>query len=105
MVDIEKAFTHNNDKFFKEYWEIRDRYKKTSPDGQTVTEPQKREMYIGYLHLYYRYLDELHPISRIVVAVLYCMGFVCLIVPSAGVFWRVSQMLWQTLTHDIRMLF
>ncbi|WP_354125578.1 hypothetical protein [Bradyrhizobium sp. LB8.2] len=105
MVDIEKAFTHNNDKYFKEYWGIRERYKKTNPSGQTETEAQKREMYIGYLHLHYRYLDELHPISRVVVAVLYSIGFVCLLVPSAGVFWRVALILWQTLTQDIKMLF
>ncbi|MCK1738310.1 hypothetical protein IVA79_31025 [Bradyrhizobium sp. 138] len=100
MVDIEKAFTHNNDKYFKEYWGIRERYKKTNPSGQTETETQ-----IGYLHLHYRYLDELHPISRVVVAVLYSIGFVCLLIPSAGVFWRVALTLWQTLTQDIKMLF
>lgn len=105
MVDIEKAFTHNNDKFFKEYWEIRDRYKKTNPAGQSETDDQKRQMYLGYLHLYYRYLDELHPISRVIVAILYSIGFVCLLIPSAGVFWRVCQILWQTLTRNIGLLF
>lgn len=105
MADIEKAFTHNNDKFSKEYWEIRDRYKKTNPAGQPETQPQKQEMYIGYLHLYYRYLDELHPISRISVAVLYSIGFVCLLIPSAGVFWRVSGILLATIKQNVGLLF
>jgi hypothetical protein len=105
MVEIEKAFTHTNDKFFEEYWEIRERYKKTNPHGQALTAAQKQEVYIGYLHLYYKYLDELHPISRIVVAALYSIGFIFLLIPSAGVFGRVCEILWRTLTHDVGLLF
>lgn len=102
MAEIEKAFTHTNDKFFKEYWEIRDRYEKTNSAPISVS--QKQEMYVGYLHLYYRYLDELHPLSRIAVATLYSIGFVCLLVPSAGVFWRVCLILWRTVTRDFGLL-
>jgi hypothetical protein len=104
MVEIEKAFTHTNDKFSKEYWEIRDRFEKTNA-GAPLSTAQKQEVYMGYLHLYYRYLDELHPLSRVVVAVFYSVGFVCLLIPSAGVFLRVCGILWKTVTRDIGLLF
>ncbi|WFU52364.1 hypothetical protein QA639_21900 [Bradyrhizobium pachyrhizi] len=106
MAEIERVFTHNNDKFIEEFFEIRDRYKKTNLPGEAgVTSEQRDSMYVGYLHLYYRYLDEEHPISRIAVAVLYSIGFVCLLIPSAGVFWRVCKILWGILTTQARLLF
>lgn len=105
MAEIEKRFTHEDDKFFDEYWEIRDRYGKTIAAGEGFSPDQKKEVYLGLLHLYFKYMDETHPIARCIVAVLYSIGFICLVVPSLGVFWRVCQILSKAVSIDIGQLF
>jgi hypothetical protein len=105
MAEIEKRFTHTNDKFFDEYWEIRDRYGKTISGEDGLSLEQKKEVYLGFLHLNFKYMDETHPISRCAVAVLYAVGVICLLIPSLGVFRRVCEILWKAASLDIGQLF
>ncbi len=90
----------NSANYTKEYQRIRDRYepKLLSID---YTIEQKREDMVeakvqinnGILHLYFAYLDNSHPIPRLLTAIFFAIGFIALAVPSAQVFLKVTQLL------------
>jgi hypothetical protein len=88
-----------NSSYKDEYRRIRDRYEL---DGggkpRAISEEEKRQVNNGVLHLYFRYRDNLHPKVRLVVFISYVMGFLCLMIPSLGVFFRVVRILWNIVT-------
>ena len=81
----------------KRYKMIRDRYER---GGAAITEAQKREVNNGVLHLYFEYLDNSHPKMRLVAFISYAVGFLCLLIPSLGVFFRVLDVLWSVFTTN-----
>ena len=100
MREIERIFT-NHDKLGEEYFDIRTWPERTNQFGDEVL----RNQHIAYLHLYFRYLDETYPIARLLVAVLYAVGFVALLMPSLGVFKRVFGILVRTAHHSFASFF
>ena len=55
---------------------------------------EKLEMINGILHLYFTYKDATYPLMRLFVFICYAIGFIGLLVPSLGVFFRVVRILW-----------
>jgi hypothetical protein len=76
----------------KRYIKLRDRHEQSF---EPITEQQKEEVNNGVLHLYFRLRNCSWPGIRHLVAVLYAVGFVCLLFPSLGVFWKVLHVLWK----------
>ncbi|MCK1328637.1 hypothetical protein IVB57_09570 [Bradyrhizobium sp. CW9] len=74
------------------YHKLRDRYERNT---YAITDEQKAEINNGILHLYFRLLNYSWPPIRYLVALFYLVGFVCLLFPSLGVFWKVLQVLWK----------
>jgi hypothetical protein len=61
-----------------------------------VSETSKEQSDNALLHFYFRYLDVSHTTMRWIALISYITGFVCLLIPSAGVFIRVMSILWAT---------
>lgn len=78
---------------------IHDRY------GPAQTNEQKSQVNNSVLHLYFEYLDNLHPLMRWIAFLSYAIGFICLMIPSLGVFFRVVDILWSALTTNPRLFF
>lgn len=91
--EIEKVLRENA-ATAKEYIKIRNRYE-LSPSGSSrmIAEPEKVQVNNGMLHLYFKYQNEQRCwFWKWPVAVFYLVGFICLSIPSLGVFRRVFAM-------------
>lgn len=77
---------------------IRNRYERGQ--GPPITEAQKAQVNNGVLHLYFEYLNEKSAAWRSLVWLFYAIGFVCLVIPSFGVFAQISKKLWLILTTN-----
>jgi hypothetical protein len=86
-----------------EYVRMRNRYERVP--GPPITEEQKAHINNGVLHLYFRLLNNRCPVARWATGVLYLLGFVCLAVPSAGVFIRVVKIIFGVLITNSVLLF
>src|SRR6266478_1435957 len=74
-----------------EYHKLRNRFESLD----TVPfEESKQQIHNGILHLNFWSANYSYPIARLIVAMSYVMGFVCLAIPSIGVFFRVVRILW-----------
>src|ERR1700730_5024755 len=54
----------------------------------------------GVLHLYFRWLNNRWWAARWLTAACYLIGFVCLAIPSAGVFYRVMKIIFGVIRND-----
>ena len=86
--------------YAKEYKRIRDRYEPRLQSTDYTVEHQredvaeaKAQINNGILHLYFAYLDNTHPILRLLAAIFFAIGFAALAVPSVQVFLRVTYLL------------
>jgi hypothetical protein len=86
-----------------EYIRMRDRYERTP--GPPITEEQKAHINNGVLHLYFRLLNNRWWAARWSAGAFYLIGFVCLVIPSAGVFFRVLKIIFGVLSTDFWLLF
>jgi hypothetical protein len=90
----------------KRYTEIRERFDliRTDRQGRLSVDYShdalredlaalKTEAFNAILHLYFEHLDRSHPLVRALSSLLFTIGFVCLLVPSLQVFWRVLTLL------------
>jgi hypothetical protein len=91
-----------NSAYRPEYVRIRDRYER---DGSPISEEQKAHVNNGILHLYFQFLDNKWRAARWCTAACYGLGFLCLAVPSAGVFYRVMAIIVGVIRTDIGELF
>jgi hypothetical protein len=93
---MEDELRHSS--YIDEYKRIRSRYENL---GGVTTEKQFEETKLqinnGVLHLYFRYKDNSYLLMRLIAFVCYVVGFVCLLIPSIGVFFRVVRILWNVL--------
>jgi hypothetical protein len=85
-----------------EYVRMRDRYER---EGTPITEDQKAHINNGVLHLYFRWLNNRWWAARWLTAACYLIGFVCLAIPSAGVFYRVMKIIFGVIRNDFGQLF
>ena len=86
--------------YAEEYKRIRDRYEPRLQSTDYTVERQredvaeaKAQINNGILHLYFTYLDNTHPILRLLAAIFFAIGFAALAVPSVQVFLRVTYLL------------
>lgn len=49
------------------------------------------EYWRAFLYIYFEHLNLKHPLARTVIQIAYVIGFTCLAIPSAEVFWRVVK--------------
>ena len=75
-----------NSRYKTRYQRIRNRYEQ---DMKPITAEQKAQVNNGVLHLYFEYLDHRYLVWRWVAFVSFVVGFFCLMIPSAQVFYRV----------------
>jgi hypothetical protein len=87
-----------NSLYKDEYKKLRDRF---DPPGGVVGQSAKDQANNGILHIYFRYLDSSYPVMRFIASMFYVVGFVCLMIPSIGVFVRVASILWGTFPLSI----
>lgn len=62
-------------------------------DVQPLNEGDWEKYRIEHLHLYFDYLNESHRLPRLMVCLLYTLGFGLLAIPSGEVFWKVLCLL------------
>jgi hypothetical protein len=90
-LDEVEAALKNSEEYRPYFHDVSERFHRPL---QTVATEEELGVYInGILHLYYRLQNSSNPTIRGLVAVLYTLGFVCLLIPSLGVFYRVSKIL------------
>jgi hypothetical protein len=89
-------------RFAGRYKRMRDRYES---DFKAISDHQKSQIDNGVLHLYYDLQNLKYPLARILIGFLYLIGFACLLYPSAGVFWRVSKILYRVVNEQSSILF
>lgn len=82
------------------FWAIRDSYRKTDRN-----DADRAEYRNGLLHLLYRKHNLHHPFFRLITYILYAIGFLCLLIPSAGVFVRVIRILGRIISQQSHLLF
>lgn len=86
-----------------EVMRMRNRYERLG--GPPITDDQKRTIDNGLLHLYFRYQNNSRFLWRWLAGLAYAIGFVCLLIPSAGVFWRVIKIIVDVAEANVRLLF
>jgi hypothetical protein len=91
-----------NSAYKSEYLRMRDRYEKS---GSPITEDQKAHVNNGILHLYFQFLNNSSWAARWCTVLCYGLGFLCLVVPSAGVFYRVMAIIFSVIGSDLGELF
>jgi hypothetical protein len=87
-----------NSAYKSEYVRMRNRYEK---GASPITEDQKAHVNNGVLHLYFQLLNNRWWVARWCTALCYGIGFVCLVVPSAGVFYRVMAIIFGVIRTDL----
>jgi hypothetical protein len=86
---IEKMLA--NSSYAEEYQKLRNRFE--SLDTMSF-EDRKQQIHNGILHLYFWSKNYSYTYARLIVSVSYAIGFVCLLISSIGVFFRVVRILW-----------
>jgi hypothetical protein len=89
-----------NSAYKNEYMRIRDRNQERISRDFPLSEAIE-QAYNATLHLYFAYKDNSHLPVRLVIFICYIIGFICLIMPSLGVFVRVARLLWGTFTLSV----
>jgi hypothetical protein len=93
----------NSDEYRPYYADVSERFSRSI---DTIPSPENWAEYInGILHLYYRQQNKTYPSVRVMVLILYVIGFCCLSLPSLGVFYRVSRILWSVASTQFGLLF
>lgn len=88
----------------EEFEAIRDSYKHSWPESGP-TDQQREDYRNGLLHIEYRRLNQSYAPVRLAIWTVYVIGFVCLGIPSLGVFARVCRILYRVLAEQASLFF